>query len=308
MITYVRGNIFESPASTLVNTVNTGGVMGRGIAAEFKRLYPEMFKQYRIICEEQKLTIGTLWLYPTEHKSVLNFPTKESWRRPSKLEYIEEGLRTFMKTYERVGISSIAFPALGCGNGGLDFDTQVRPLMENYLKRVAASVFIYPHQGSGYLPEHLTPEEMSSWLRTAPEQLSFLEVWEDLRNLLNGRQTFETFSKGTQFSAQMVDEPKGVHIRRSGGKQSTILYEDILDFWQQLRSFGFTSSRSAPAKLSRDVSYIAPILAALEYIRPVRIAEDFVGEEDFEREAEYALQVVPRAGKAGSQLDLMATA
>src|SRR2546426_1288320 len=118
MITYVRGNIFESPAQTLVNTVNTVGVMGRGVAVEFKRLYPEMFKAYREHCERGDLTIGRLFFYRTEHKSVLNFPTKKHWRQPSRPEYIEEGLKTFAQTYERVGIHSVAFPALGCGNGG----------------------------------------------------------------------------------------------------------------------------------------------------------------------------------------------
>src|SRR5882672_1596604 len=132
MITYVRGNIFESPAQTLVNTVNTVGVMGRGVAVEFKRLYPEMFKAYREHCERGDLAIGRLFFYRTEHKSVLNFPTKKHWRQPSRPEYIEEGLKTFAQTYERVGIHSVAFPALGCGNGGLDFEKQVQPLMEKY--------------------------------------------------------------------------------------------------------------------------------------------------------------------------------
>ena len=192
MITYVHGSIFESPASVLVNTVNTVGVMGRGIAADFKRLYPEMFRRYQQLCEEGKLRIGTLWLYRTEHKSVLNFPTKTDWRRPSKPEYVEEGLRTFLQTYEKAAINSIAFPALGCGNGGLDFEKQVRPLMERYLSRVAASVFIYPHQGSMQVPEHIRPAEMGDWLRSAPEDLSFVEVWEDLRKLLGRQRTFRT--------------------------------------------------------------------------------------------------------------------
>ena len=97
--TYVRGNIFESPAETLVNTVNTVGVMGKGIAYEFKRLYPEMFREYRDLCERGSLQIGALYLYRTDHKSVLNFPTKKHWRSPSQPEYIEEGLKTFVRTY-----------------------------------------------------------------------------------------------------------------------------------------------------------------------------------------------------------------
>ncbi|GAA0615572.1 hypothetical protein GCM10009001_36010 [Virgibacillus siamensis] len=96
MITYVRKDIFESPAQVLVNTVNTVGVMGKGIAKTFKIMYPDMFKQYQILCEDNQLTVGKLWIFKTEHKWILNFPTKTHWRSPSKLAYIEEGLKKFV--------------------------------------------------------------------------------------------------------------------------------------------------------------------------------------------------------------------
>ena len=96
MITYVRGNIFEAPAQTLVNTVNTVGVMGKGIALTFKSIYPEMFRQYVELCDAGELDIGRLFLYRTSNKLILNFPTKKHWRNPSKLEYIEAGLQTFV--------------------------------------------------------------------------------------------------------------------------------------------------------------------------------------------------------------------
>jgi len=127
MLTYVTGDLFESPAQTLVNTVNTVGVMGKGIALRFKQIYPEMFAKYQELCESGQFTIGQLYLWRTPNKWVLNFPTKEHWRRPSKLQYIEAGLEKFVEGYQDAGISSIAFPPLGCGNGELDFD-EVRPL------------------------------------------------------------------------------------------------------------------------------------------------------------------------------------
>lgn len=76
MILYVEGNLFNSPAQVLVNTVNTVGVMGKGVALEFKRLFPDMYKQYRILCEQESFNIGMLWLYRSPNKWVLNFPTK----------------------------------------------------------------------------------------------------------------------------------------------------------------------------------------------------------------------------------------
>ena len=110
MITYVNGNLFKSPAHVLVNTVNTVGVMGKGVAKEFKRLFPDMFKQYRNLCENNKLDIGNLFLYRTENKWVLNFPTKKHWRNPSRPEYIEKGLKKLVSIYLDVGIYDLAMP------------------------------------------------------------------------------------------------------------------------------------------------------------------------------------------------------
>jgi O-acetyl-ADP-ribose deacetylase (regulator of RNase III) len=135
MIRYTTTTLFESPAQTLVNTVNTVGVMGKGVAAEFKRRYPDMYSRYREFCDQGLLDIGKLHLYRTPNKWVLNFPTKKHWRNPSKLEYVEAGLEKFVDTYTDHGITSVSFPQLGCGNGNLEW-RDVRPLMEKYLQKL----------------------------------------------------------------------------------------------------------------------------------------------------------------------------
>ena len=91
MIRYIEGDIFNSPAQVVVNTVNTVGVMGKGIAKEYKDRYPEMFRLYKEACRNKKLTIGKLMLWYGEDRWILNFPTKEDWRGKSKIEYIEKG-------------------------------------------------------------------------------------------------------------------------------------------------------------------------------------------------------------------------
>ena len=121
MITYVVGDLFQSPAKVLVNTVNTVGVMGSGIAKDFKHIYPDMFKQYQQFCEQGQFNVGQLWIYKTPHKWILNFLTKAHWRQKSRPEYIEQGLQKFVATYAEKGITSISFPRLGCGNGELDW-------------------------------------------------------------------------------------------------------------------------------------------------------------------------------------------
>ena len=102
-----------------------------------------MFEEYHILCENGQLKIGDLWLYKASDKWVLNFPTKQHWREKSTLEIIETGLQKFVTIYDQETITSIAFPKLGSGLGGLDWDTQIRPLMEQYLQPLPIEIFIY---------------------------------------------------------------------------------------------------------------------------------------------------------------------
>ena len=290
MILYVTGDLFQSPAQVLVNTVNTVGVMGKGVAYEFKRLYPEMFDQYRNLCERGEFTVGMLWLYKSPNKWVLNFPTKQHWRQPSKVEYIVSGLEKFVATYDELGIHSIAFPPLGCGNGQLDFETQVRPVMERYLRNLPIEIFIYPDRNDPFVPEHDDPRGMREWLRSEPSSLPFLEVWSDLRSLLSHQSIFNTVANGNPFSAKVTDDPPGIEISASGSRYR-IPYETLLSFWQQLRTHGFSMRSTAP-DLSREIYYLTPIFSSLEYIKPVRIAEEY---SKLSSSPVTGLQILPRA-------------
>lgn len=142
MIEYIEGDIFESPAQVIVNTVNTVGVMGKGLALSFKQRYPAMFEKYKDACEKHLLTIGKLMLFYEADHWLLMFPTKKDWRNPSKLEYIEKGLMKFVSTYDDENITSVAFPRLGCGNGDLNWN-DVKPIMERYLNNLPIDVYIY---------------------------------------------------------------------------------------------------------------------------------------------------------------------
>ncbi len=143
MITYVQWSIFESPAKVLVNPVNTAGVMGKGLAQDFKKHYPEMFERYHTLCTQNQFQVGQLWIYTTPTKWILNFPTKRHWREKSRLEYISAGLDKFAATYKHKGITSISFPALGGGSGGPDWETEVQPLMERVLSPLPIKVYIH---------------------------------------------------------------------------------------------------------------------------------------------------------------------
>ena len=143
-ITIINGNIFNTKAQTIVNTVNCVGVMGKGIALVFKLRYPAMFDIYQDFCKQGLIGIGKLWIYKGDARDpwVLNFPTKTHWKLPSEYEYIEKGLQKFVETYKEKGITSIAFPLLGANNGGLD-GKKVEELMISYLSQCDIPIEIY---------------------------------------------------------------------------------------------------------------------------------------------------------------------
>lgn len=179
MIKYINGDIFDSPAQVIVNTVNTVGVMGKGLALAFKQRYPEMFDRYKTVCEKNLLTVGKLMLFYEADHWILLFPTKTDWRKPSQLSYIESGLRKFVQTYAEKNISSIAFPCLGCGNGGLDWN-EVKPMMESYLNDLPIDVYVYLSGAPSTPPEHEIPVKTVEWLKANAKDMSFNGVRDDL--------------------------------------------------------------------------------------------------------------------------------
>jgi O-acetyl-ADP-ribose deacetylase (regulator of RNase III) len=136
MIEFTTGDILESDAEALVNTVNCVGIMGRGIALQFKDRFPANFKAYAEACKREEVQPGRMFVFDTERmtgpKFIVNFPTKRHWRGKSRIEDIEAGLAALRDEVKRRGIRSIAIPPLGAGLGGLDWK-QVRPLIEKAL-------------------------------------------------------------------------------------------------------------------------------------------------------------------------------
>jgi len=147
MIDFTRGNLLEAKAEALVNTVNTVGVMGKGVALMFKEAYPENFKAYQTACKRKAVKVGRMFVTERETligpKWIINFPTKEHWRGNSKMEWITTGLEDLKRIIAEKKIRSIAIPPLGSGNGGLNW-SDVRPKMEAALGALNdVSVIIY---------------------------------------------------------------------------------------------------------------------------------------------------------------------
>ncbi|WP_454719114.1 macro domain-containing protein [Caulobacter segnis] len=265
MLTYRRTSVMDSPAQTLVNTVNCVGVMGKGIAKAFKDRYPAMFSAYKRICDQNLLEPGKLWLWQGPDHSVLNFPTKVHWRNPSQIEWIELGLKKFADSYESRGITSISFPRLGCGNGGLDWE-DVRPLMERYLSPLPIDVFIHDYEQPIGLPEHL--EDVARRVGDASAPLlvfeDFLAQMSQVISIADGH--FEMLRTGQPFTACLDD--LALHLQ-AGPREAELEIEALRGVWQSLTSglvttqdAGWSDAHSGPMVLS--LVSLLPQVRALE--------------------------------------------
>lgn len=264
MIEYIEGDIFESPAQVIVNTVNTVGVMGKGLALSFKNRYPDMFDRYKTVCEKGLLTTGKLMLFYEADYWILLFPTKEHWRNPSKLEYIESGLQKFVHTYAQKGISSIAFPRLGCGNGELKWE-EVRPIMEKYLKDLPISVYIYLGTHPDAEPEHKTPKKTIDWLKRHAKDMSFKGMKDDLiQSCSILPYDFEHNAQRTQMS--YLDD-MFVFSTETKKEKTSISTDKLYSIWDALRS----SSIVCTTQADNDEAMIYALLHSSGYLSKIRI-------------------------------------
>src|ERR1039457_2510055 len=191
MVTTKTGDMFSSEAQTLVNTVNCVGVMGKGVALAFKERFPEMYRDYVRLCDARRVQLGEPYLYKQlTGPWILNFPTKDHWRSVSRLSDIIRGLQYLEEHYEEWGITSLAVPPLGCGQGGLEWRV-VGPTLYRHLSRLYVPVELYaPH---GTKPFELTAEFLGAnsaaaetsqpWLPSAPSRI--LPAWLALVEILH---------------------------------------------------------------------------------------------------------------------------
>lgn len=203
MIHYQTGNLLESEAQALVNTVNTVGVMGKGIALQFKNRFPNNFKIYANACKNNELNVGKLLVVEEEtllkgSKIIINFPTKTHWRLPSEYSYIESGLVELVKVIEEKQIKSIAIPPLGSGNGGLDWN-KVKVLLEKQLSDLNCEIYIY--EPSKAVQEVLNKERV----KLTPARAMLLSVLYDL-------------TRNGEFVSEFAAEKVAYFLQRFGAK------------------------------------------------------------------------------------------
>jgi O-acetyl-ADP-ribose deacetylase (regulator of RNase III)/uncharacterized protein YwgA len=191
MVKVLIGNLFESKAQTLVNTVNCVGVMGKGVALEFKKRFPEMFEDYERRCQRREVKLGRPYLFKRLVPPwILNFPTKDHWRSVANLEAIVEGLKYLLNHYKEWDIISLAVPPLGCGQGQLEWRV-VGPTLYRYLSKMDIPIELYAPYGTpheelrlDFLQGNLSAKENGSampephWIK--PSSVALVEILQRL--------------------------------------------------------------------------------------------------------------------------------
>jgi len=185
---FKKGDMFSEPVEALVNTVNCVGVMGKGVALEFKNRWPANFRAYKQLCDAKGLKPGKMFVFDTKElfasegpRFLINFPTKAHWRSKSKIEYVEDGLDALSDAIREYGITSIAIPPLGCGNGGLDW-AEVRPLIEAKLAKLeSVDIRLFVPKDAADEPEHVR----SGFPMTFPRAV-LLKALNDLERFFDG--------------------------------------------------------------------------------------------------------------------------
>lgn len=205
MLKFIKGNLLESEAEALVNTVNTVGVMGKGIALQFKNQFPNNYKIYAKACKNNEFHIGELLV--TEemsllggNKIIINFPTKTDWRKPSEYSYIEKGIIELVKIIRDRNIRSIAIPPLGAGNGGLEWE-KVKRMMIYYLKDLETDIEIF--QPNAAIEEVLKNERV----KLTPARAMLLSV------------LFELVRNG-EFVSEFAAEKVAYFLQKFGAKEN----------------------------------------------------------------------------------------
>jgi O-acetyl-ADP-ribose deacetylase (regulator of RNase III)/uncharacterized protein YwgA len=226
MVQVLIGDLFESKAQTLVNTVNCVGVMGKGIALGFKQRFPQMYGDYAARCQRHEVKLGRPYLYKTLFVPwILNFPTKDHWRSVATLESIILGLEYLLQHYKEWGITSIAVPPLGCGEGQLEWRI-VGPTLYRHLKRLGIPVELFAPYGTPrqeLQPEFLDTSSTSEKAQSTMPQPQWVQPgWVALVEILRrleeqpyhwpvGRTTFQKIA----FVATEQGVPTNLQYQRS---------------------------------------------------------------------------------------------
>ncbi len=299
MITFLQGDLLQSDAQALVNTVNTVGVMGKGIALQFKNQFPKNYKAYHEACKKGELNIGQMLVVKDgdlmREKYIVNFPTKEHWKAPSKIEYIKKGLPALKEAIQQYHVKSIAIPPLGCGSGGLDWNV-VKPMIVDHLSGLDAQIFVY--EPNAEIKSMLQTQEKQRDAKLTPAKAMLLylmfhyEAIGDISSLFsanklayflqesgeNLRLTFKAYHYGP-YSVQLnhvLGAVNGVYLKGLEQNQAKAFEPLLLNYERYGEVERFVKSELSPVQRDRlrsvlkliegfETTYALELLASVDY-------------------------------------------
>lgn len=234
-IVYKDGDMFETHAEAIVNTVNCVGVMGKGVALQFKNRWPENFKAYKAACLKKQVKTGKMFVHKNgnmfenpDYNFLINFPTKQHWRSKSKIEFIIDGLNDLVSVLKFHNIQSVCIPPLGCGNGGLNWK-EVRPLIERSLSEISLTrnIFIF-----GPLLDSDIPEYQPLALSMTEPRAALFRALGDFESYFGGSYTKISLQKIVYF-LQVLGIDFGMQFKKNiYGPYSSTLAKALIDIGQ----------------------------------------------------------------------------
>jgi len=263
ILTVLDGDLFSSPAQTLVNPVNTVGAMGAGLAQDFKRLWPAMFEAYRQACQADEFSLGQLMLYRTLHKWILNFPTRRHWRAAIRQETIEAGLLKFAASFADQGIISASFPLLGEEALGWD---QVRPLFVSILGDLPLMIYLHPSPDE----TRLSAQALRRWLATPPQQASFQAWWRDLLRQLSREPHLLAEDVAYQVILPKEGQRPNLRLQPPSGEALYLSESALRDLWAYACQAGYVLPYALPLHLDAHGPLIVALLARSSLLRLLR--------------------------------------
>jgi O-acetyl-ADP-ribose deacetylase (regulator of RNase III) len=230
VIEYKTADMFAERTEAIVNTVNSVGVMGKGVALEFKRRWPKNFKAYKRLCDAGEISPGKMFIFENDdflrdgdYRFLINFPTKEHWRAKSKIEFIDSGLNDLVSEVRKRKIKSVAIPPLGCGNGGLNW-SEVRQLIESRLSSLSDVRFVVFVPNSGGAP---TPEQDGIPTDLTVGRAKMMVVFAELEKFFGGHLTRLTAQKLVYFMQVLGADFRLNFTKNQNGPYSDDLHQAL---------------------------------------------------------------------------------
>ncbi|MDG6777277.1 macro domain-containing protein [Thiomicrorhabdus sp. zzn3] len=262
---FKKGNLFESHDEAIVNTVNCVGVMGKGIALQYKNLFPENYTEYKKQCSQKNIVPGKMFVY--EYKTedlfagnkpqfIINFPTKDHWRAKSKIEYVEQGLNDFISVITQQNIKSVSMPAIGCGNGGLEWSDVKKVVTAKLSSLEGVTINIYEPKDY-FEPEHLGQDNI--W--TIPRAV-LIRLFGQVQENFGGRITHLSMQKivyflqetGIDYKVSFSEEKFGPFSKELKSHFFTLNSRKYIEGFDAEREQGSTRSIEVPAHSFAEAS------------------------------------------------------